>query len=184
MKEVLHISKIINGFIKEEAKQNKVNEELKKTIKVYGIPMDRDIVEKSFTDKINDLRNDLLVNVSKQPKYKLLFNQDITYKPIGNKNKCETNVYLFIKEKLSKGMHHFYPMGGYMFVGNFTPIEHWWIYDQKNNEYLEITPIGSETAKCYAGIINFDIQNDILNSNNVFDVNFFKGGHVYRHYFI
>jgi len=107
----------------------------------------------------------------------------------GKKNKCETNVFDFIKyENLLHNKTHYFPVGGYLFEGytfeKSFPIEHWWIYDSKLNIFKEITPpINKNNTTCYTGIINYNINNDIYNSKKVFDVDFFKGGYVYYKYF-
>ena len=101
----------------------------------------------------------------------------------GEPNKCETNTWSFIKEKLEQGETNFYPVGGYMFIGqNLNAIEHWWVYDSDSKQFLEVTPGEGVNPRCYAGIINTQIQNEILNSKYFYDIDFFKGGHIYFKY--
>ena len=104
--------------------------------------------------------------------------------PVGQPNKCETNAYNFVKQQLSEGIKTYYPVGGFLFEGkDFWPTEHWWIYDSVNDSCIEVTPLIGEKPRCYAGIINKKIQDEILQSNEVFDLRFFKGGNVFHTYF-
>lgn len=140
--------------------------------------------KKAYINKINTTRNNLLVKASEYPNYVFILGNNIKYNPCGNPNKCETNTYTFIKERINEGHTNFFPVGGYLFEGpNLYPIEHWWVYDSTTKEFIEITPIQGEKPRCYAGIINTEINDEIANTNNVFDVDFFKGGSVYYKYF-
>jgi len=59
------------------------------------------------------------------------------------------------------------------------PVEHWWIYDAKNKQHIEISPMNDDKPWLYAGVINYEINDEILNSSEVFRVGFFLGGDNY-----
>lgn len=145
------------------------------------------LIENSKDDliqQINSKNNGLLEKVILNPNFMFSLGSDVEYDICGNPNKCETNVFNFIKDKISKGDFRHYPVGGFIFENeNFNPIEHWWIYDDRVKDFVEISPILKSKPICYAGIVNKNIQQEIKNSNNVFDVDFFKGGNVYSKYF-
>jgi hypothetical protein len=63
------------------------------------------------------------------------------------------------------------------------PVEHWWVYDLKSKKHIEITPLEGEKFRCYAGIINDEIQSEIIQAKNFYDVDFFRGGNVKHIYF-
>jgi hypothetical protein len=138
----------------------------------------------AYTNKINNLRHNLLSNVKDNPDYVFLLGKNVIKLNYGEFNKCETNTYKFIKEKLLSGEDFYYPVGGFGFEGKeLVPIEHWWCYNAQTKQFLDVTPCVGEDFRCYAGIINYELNNDIKMTNNVFDVDFFKGGNVYHKYF-
>ena len=144
--------------------------------------IDDETWEKAYIQRINRDRSDLLVKASLNPNFVFVLGKNMKHTSFGKQGYCETNVYKFIKEKLRNGENNFFPVGGFLFE-NFFPIEHWWVYDNNSNTHIEVTPIEGNPIPCYAGIINFNINDEILNSDNVFDVEFFKGGNVYHQYF-
>lgn len=134
----------------------------------------------AYTKKINELYDNLITKGQNNPNFEFILGDEITYNPSGQPNKCETNAFNFVKENLDG----FYPVGGFMFVNqSLWPVEHWWVYDIKGKKHIEITPLGDERPRCYAGIINPNIQQKILSANKFYDVDFFKGGHVQHTYF-
>lgn len=143
-----------------------------------------DNLKRAYIRAINEKRDGLLVNALDKKNFEFILGNEITKNKCGEPNKCETNVYSFIKDKLEQGIGHYYPVGGYFFQGqSFFPIEHWWVYDKKMDMHIEISPINLKDMRCYAGFVNMDINKDILRSEKVWDVDFFKGGHVYDNYF-
>jgi len=145
-------------------------------------------LNESFSDleqRINIKRDNLLVKISQNPNYCFIPKNQMKYDPCGPEGNCETNAWSFVKRKLENNIEHFFPVGGFMFQNDsLFPIEHWWVYDQHNKQHIEITTIDYRAdIKCYAGIINYDIQNEIKKSNKYYDVDFFKGGNVYHWYF-
>lgn len=90
-------------------------------------------------------------------------------------NQCETNVYKLVKENPEK----YYPARGYFINKNNYPVEHWLLYDRKENKYLEITPneskdIPEDYIKGYVVVVDKTINDKIVKSEKVFDVDFFK----------
>lgn len=167
-----------------------MNEDIRKIIdKVKNVPSINEDVSKddyirAYTNRINKERDDLLLKVQTNPNFNFVLGVDMEFIIYGKPNKCETNVYTFIKEKLSDGEKNYFPVGGFYFTSQtLFPVEHWWVYDSATKSHIEITPLGNEKPWCYGGVINFEINAEILNSNQVFDVDFFKGGNVYSRYF-
>lgn len=137
-----------------------------------------------YKNRINSEYNNLLKKVEEVPNYIFLLGSEMKYLENGKANKCETNTYEFIKKQIISGIDYYYSVGGFLFTPeSLTPIEHWWVYDSKNDIHLEITPIIGEKPWCYAGIINYNINDKIVQSGNVFDVDFFLSGNVYSWYF-
>lgn len=94
-------------------------------------------------------------------------------------NQCETNVYKYIK---SSDKDRYFPVGGYFVTRSDSLGEHWWVYDAENDRHFDITPdeegVPEGYIKAYIGLVNFDINDDIANSDTVWDVEFLKGGAV------
>lgn len=140
--------------------------------------------KRAYESKINSLYDNLLIKGAKSNNYNFILGNNIKYNPIGEKNRCEENVFLFIKNKINENILDFFPVSGYMFDGkNLFPVEHWWVFNKKDNSFIEITPLIGEKPRCYAGIINFDINKEIKEANKYFDIDFFKGGNAYTKYF-
>lgn len=143
-------------------------------------------LKSEYIERINKSYDNLLSKVIKNPSFSIVLKDDMKVLILGGQyNKCETNAYNFVKGQLFRRNNNFYPVGGYMFVGNsLHPVEHWWVYDAATNEHLEVTPcVDSENIKVYMGIINKEINDKIKASDKYWDVDFFKGGHVYFQYF-
>jgi hypothetical protein len=146
--------------------------------------IDKQLYLNAYSNRINKERDGLLLKVANNPNFVFILGIDMEYQKCGDPNKCETNTYNFIKTKLEEGESHYYPVGGFLFESKqLFPIEHWWVYNQKTNQHIEVTPSMGEKPWCYAGVINFDINQEIINSNKIWDVDFFKGGNVYSWYF-
>jgi hypothetical protein len=140
---------------------------------------------KAYKAKINELYDNLIMKGEKNSEFYFILGKNMVYNSIGAKNKCETNVFEFIKNSLKSGVEKYYPVGGFAFEGkSLFPIEHWWVYDSDAKKFIEITPMeGPEPPRCYAGIVNKNIQEEILNARYFYDVDFFKGGNVQKFYF-
>lgn len=160
-----------------------INKVIKESI-YDDLDISSDDFKKAYYIAINEKHNNMLSNAEKNNNFAFLLTKEVDTNVCGQANKCETNAYNFVKQRLEEGKNNFYPVGGFYFwYKSLTPLEHWWVYDQQKKKHIEITPLSGKKPKCYAGIINFNINNQILNSNKVWDVDFFKGGHVYDKYF-
>lgn len=159
---------------------------IESTIKEY---LDNDITKedyvRAYINRINREYNGLLLNVIKNPNFEFVLGVDIQNQPIGKISKCETNTYDYIKKKLENNETNYYPVAGYYFgAKTLLPIEHWWVYNVKQKKHIEVTPLDNMRKPwCYGGVVNYDINDEILNTNNVFDIDFFKGDNTYYNYF-
>ena len=93
----------------------------------------------------------------------------------GEKNKCETNSFKFIKQMVMSNDHRYYPVSGWAFMKSTTYFEHFWVYDAVNDMFVDVTPLEGEYPYAYGGVINKNINDEILNAKSVFDIDFFKG---------
>lgn len=142
--------------------------------------------KQDYYNQINQKYDDLLIKAVNNSNFVFLLTDEMNNMDyFGDYNKCETNVFNFIKSKLQDGYNQYFPVGGFLHSlrNNLHPVEHYWVYDKKLNKHIEVTPISGSEPTCYSGIINFDINNQILKAKNHYDVDFFKGGNVYFHYF-
>lgn len=148
------------------------------TISELNEGVNDDLYKEAYINRINNERKNMLEKVVNNPNFVFLLNKDVEHRNIGESNKCETNVFQFIKEN-----PNYYPVGGFTFNSkSLFPIEHYWIYDKQRNKHIDITPVSDETW-AYGGVINSDINNQIVKAKNVYDISFFKGGEVYFKYF-
>lgn len=155
---------------------------------MMGLNEEEDDIKKlyknAYFNRINKERDNLLEKVKDNPNFVFILGVDMNFNRCGNPNKCETNTYDYIKAKLERGESNYYPVGGFLFeVKSLFPIEHWWVYDKENDKHIEVTPFIGESPWCYAGIINYNINDEILNSKKIWDIDFFKGGNLYSWYF-
>jgi len=90
-------------------------------------------------------------------------------------NKCETNVFYFIKDMGKLNNHRYYPVSGWAFTESTTYFEHFWIYDGVEDLFLDITPMTNGLPYAYGGVINYDINDEIMNAENFDDIDFLKG---------
>jgi len=93
----------------------------------------------------------------------------------GERNKCETNSFKFIKTMVEANDHRYYPVSGWAFMESTTYFEHFWVYDSVNDMFMDVTPLEGELPYAYGGVINKNINDEILNAKSVFDVSFFRG---------
>ena len=144
---------------------------------------------KAFYDKVNIERDNFLANSFKNPDFELRLTKDggvkTEYYTYGKSNKCETNVFNFIKEKMEDKIYHYYPVSGWAFLESTTFFEHFWVYDAINDLFLEITPLNGNPPYAYGGVINKNINKDISNARYYYDIDFLKGkvGHSLYHNF-
>lgn len=92
----------------------------------------------------------------------------------GERNKCETNSFKFIKSMVKLNDHRYYPVSGWAFMESTTYFEHFWVYDAVNNMFMDISPLIGDKPYAYGGVINKNINDEIMNAEKVFDVSFFK----------
>lgn len=139
---------------------------------------------RAYSNKINEKYDSLLIKGAKNQNYKFILGNKIKKVNFGDPNKCETNTFNFIKQRLAEGEDYFYPVGGFGFEGpSLFPIEHWWVYNKRSNEFWEVSPLHGEGFRCYAGVTNFEINNEIREAKYFHDIFFFKGGNVQHTYF-
>ncbi len=135
------------------------------------------------------LGKDFLTIAETHPDFVLLPSYDVKRKQYvyGELNKCETNSFNYVLEGIKKDKK-IYPVGGYAFTESYFPIEHWWVYDADNDIFLEVTPFEIDDIICYAGIIGYDVRQQMIDSKAEFNkpydkVDFFKGGYIQFKYF-
>jgi hypothetical protein len=180
-----HLTEFPDYYDRLEKMENKAKKELKFKNESLVKKLVRKYLKESvnsFISKITAKYPNFFNKVKQNPNFVLLEpNQVITY-PFSEakSNKCETNVFLFCKERGS----HMLPVGGFLFERD-NPIEHWWVYDSMLNQYLEVTPFSGPKSDIigYAGIVEKNLGEKIKKANNVFDIDFFKSGNVYTWYF-
>lgn len=133
--------------------------------------------EQHYLAKIREKNPNLLDTLERNPNFTLELNQNMNHVKFGQPNRCETNVYNFIRTKLINGDGDYYPVAGFMFYHDtLTPIEHWWVYNKTNGDSIDPSPLDDDHPSGYVGIINTTINDEILSSKQVFDVDFFKSG--------
>jgi hypothetical protein len=113
--------------------------------------------------------------LSKKSNYLFVLGNKINYTEHGNPHFCDVNTYSYIKERLLEGKTNYYPVGGFWFFNEGQDMfEHRWVYDKDTNSFIETSKLLGEKPNCYAGIINFDINDEIKNSNDVSEVKWFR----------
>ena len=142
-----------------------------------------DEFKNAYIKRINSEYNNFLEKVSTNPNFAFVLRKNVTIEDYGDKNRCATNTFRYVKEKLMNGETNYFPVGGYFFMAkSLSPIEHWWVYNSNTNQHIEVTPMDGDRPWAYGGIIEKSINDDILKVNNVFDIEFFKGGYIYYNY--
>ena len=120
-----------------------------------------------------------LKNHLKVPNFKLYLKHDGDVKfrnySCSLPNKCETNTYNFIKNMIGLNNHRYYPVSGWAFMESTTYFEHFWVYDAVNDIFLDVTPMTGDLPYAYGGVINFNINDDILNSKKYNEIPFLLG---------
>jgi hypothetical protein len=120
-----------------------------------------------------------LKNHFKNPNFRLELTQDGNVKTkqysCALPNKCEANTFNFIKDMVKSNNHRYYPVSGWAFLDSTTYFEHFWVYDAMNDLFLDITPMGNKLPYAYGGVINFNINDKILNADKYSEVDFLLG---------
>lgn len=93
----------------------------------------------------------------------------MNYMKIYPKGTCEKNVFDFIKSLEDYEMDIFYPVSG-LFLYNGIFVDHYWIYNKKRNQHIEISM--NEKPDLYIGLINYNINNDIKLGNKINEIPF------------
>jgi hypothetical protein len=142
---------------------------------------------------------DFLDNNLKYSNCILKFAKDVVkHRPkysIPQSNKCETNVFDFIKsdaltykfdkyrenitqQRYTDVKERYFPVSGWIVTENYYLIDHFWIYDSVDDVFLEITPLreGNHKIDLYCGAINYNINDKIREVNKHYDIPFLKGG--------
>lgn len=71
--------------------------------------------DQTYAEFINRKHDGLLEKVSKHKNYQFILQKDIEDGKCGIANRCETNAYEYIKQKLEEGEDYYFPVGGFMF---------------------------------------------------------------------
>jgi hypothetical protein len=58
-----------------------------------------------------------------------------------------------------------------------TYFEHFWIYDKVEDMFIDVTPMTGEKPYAYGGVVNYNLNQDILNADKFSDIEFLKGKH-------
>tara|TARA_R110000822_G_scaffold128195_37_gene264002 strand:- start:3525 stop:4055 length:531 start_codon:yes stop_codon:yes gene_type:complete len=155
-----------------------------------------DTIESAYRKRFPD--KEFLYKVKKHKDFVIIPSNQMGKLSGGEKNRCETNTFNHLHRKFQESswgnsdnpqrmvdfsMHTYYPVAGYQVTKSGWLIEHWWVYDKSDNEHMETCPFDPTDLLGYIGIINYDINDDIRDSEHVFDVDFFKGGNPYHRYF-
>lgn len=156
---------------------NKIFEEMIKD----EVPKNESLADfyKRFKETSNN--PDFLENNFRNPNFEMRMVGDGGIKSIGYcdalSNKCETNTFSYIKQMVSKDIHHYFPVSGWAFMESTGYFEHFWVYDEINNLFLEISPLKGDLPIAYGGVINKDINEEIVNAENFNEIKFLLGKH-------
>lgn len=137
---------------------------------------------KDFYDRFNNKRKStFLIDHFKNPNFELRLTHEGGVKvddACGMYNRCETNTFNFISNKVKNGDHRYFPVSGWAFMESTTYFEHFWVYDAVNDLFLDVTPMhDGKLAYAYGGVINKDINDEIVNAEKFSDVKFLLGKH-------
>lgn len=129
--------------------------------------------------KQNNPNPEFLDNHFKNPDFELRLVSEGGVKFIdfgqSQRNKCETNSFKFIKTMVESNDHRYYPVSGWAFMESTTYFEHFWVYDAVNDMFVDVSPLEGDYPYAYGGVINKNINDEIMNADSVFDIGFFKG---------
>lgn len=136
-----------------------------------------------FYNRFNQIRpdNSFLSDCFKNPDFELRLSHNsgvIHYNnPIGLFNKCETNTFSFIKNRMNNNDNRYFPVAGFAFTEGTAHFEHFWVYDAVKDLFIEVTPFksGGKLSYGYGGIINKNINDEIMQADSYRDINFLKG---------
>lgn len=120
-----------------------------------------------------------LENHFKNPNFMLRMTQDggVKTKEYSNgmANKCETNTFNFIRSMVRLDNHKYFPVSGWGFLNSTTFFEHFWVYDSMNDVFIDVTPMKGDLPYAYGGVINKDINDEIINAEKYNDIGFLLG---------
>jgi hypothetical protein len=146
--------------------------------------------EQKIIDAVNmkykDRDDTILAKASTNPNFVVIPSRKMQNSHTGKPNKCETNTWEYIKDIITKTpdiKDKIFPVAGYQVTYGGSLVEHWWIYNKILDQHYETCPFLPSELLGYIGIINYDINDDIVNSSEVWDIDFFKGGNPYTWYF-
>lgn len=176
---------------------NSNSKEMKRIIDAFKKPirlnedLDNNETVEQFINRFEheNSNKNFLKNHLKVPNFKLYLTHDgdVKFKKYSCSlpNKCETNTYNFIKDMVKLNNHRYYPVSGWIFMKSTNYFEHFWVYDAIDDIFLDITPMSGDLPYAYGGVINFNINDDILNSEKYNEIPFLLGkiGHsLYKNY--
>ena len=122
-----------------------------------------------------------LINHFKNPNFQLRLTHDEGVRFINDfeceKNKCETNTFKVLKRLIGWGIHRYFPVSGWAFMKSTAYFEHFWIYDKVEDMFIDVSPMGEQKPYAYGGVVNYEINQDIVNADKFSDIEFLKGKH-------
>lgn len=167
---------------------NKLKQLIKSTIRQHLIENYKHETVEDFIERFEqtNVNPDFLINHFKIPNFRLELTHDgnVEQKVCGFSlsNKCETNTFNFIKNMVQLNNHKYFPVSGWAFLENTTYFEHFWIYDNSKDIFIDVTPMEQYIPYAYGGVINFNINDDILNADKYNEIPFLLGKAAYSLY--
>jgi hypothetical protein len=129
--------------------------------------------------KVENPNKNFLNNHLKVPNFKIYLTHDgdIKFKESNCSlpNKCEKNTFNFIKDMVTLDNHRYYPVSGWAFMESTAYFEHFWAYDDMKDIFIDVSPMGNDRPYAYGGVINFNINDDILNAKDYTEIPFLLG---------
>jgi hypothetical protein len=92
-------------------------------------------------------------------------------------NRCERNTFNVLKKLIKDGSNRYFPVSGWAFLKSTSFFEHFWIYDKLEDVFVDVTPMTGGYPYAYGGVINFDINQEIMDAEVFSDVKFLLGKH-------
>ena len=124
----------------------------------------------AFYNRVNDNdgpHKNWLEKAFKNPNFELRFVKDGGVKtkktPYCTPHKCETNTFDFIRMSIENDDDRYYPVSGWIFYDDGVFYEHFWLYDDLTDKFVDITLNDDDMNQHYAygGMINKDINDEI-----------------------
>jgi hypothetical protein len=168
----------LRRLVRQVIQENELNNFSKETVEEFISRFEKENRNPNF-----------LINHFKNPNFRLELTHDGNVKTKGYNcalpNKCEANTFNFIKDMVKLNNHRYYPVSGWAFLDSTSYFEHFWVYDSMSDSFLDVTPMGNNIPYAYGGVVNFDINDEILNAEKYSDIDFLlgKAGHsLYKTY--